>query len=251
MAVILGSGLGGFSDRVKDAVEIPYSEIPGFPVSSVQGHAGRLFSGTVRGKKIIVLSGRAHHYEGFSPEELVFPVRALKFCGVKILIITNAAGGINRTFSPGDLMAVSDHINLMGFNPLRGGNIGEIGARFPDMSFAYSKRLRELFREAAAGSGAEIREGVYLALSGPSYETPAEIRALAALGADAVGMSTVPEVIAAVHAGMEVFAVSCITNLAAGISSSPLSHEEVEETGERVKEKFSRIMEDFIGRIAL
>ncbi len=248
--VVLGSGLGEFANRVADAVAIPYGEIPHFRQAGVAGHAGRLVLGTVGGVPVAVLQGRCHYYEGHDIEDVVFPVRVLGKLGVGGLLLTNAAGGIGKALRPGDLMVIRDHINLMGLNPLRGANDERLGPRFPDMSAVYDPAFQESIAAAQAALGLQPKKGVYLALSGPSYETPAEIRMLAALGADAVGMSTVPEAICARHLGLRVAGVSCITNLAAGISAQPLSHREVTETAERVKNDFIRLLELVIPKLA-
>ncbi|GBF72698.1 purine-nucleoside phosphorylase [Paenibacillus sp. 598K] len=238
IGLILGSGLGVLGDHMTDVTVIPYHDIPHFPISTVEGHAGELLIGTLAGRKVVLMRGRFHMYEGYGPELTAFPVRVMKALGAGALIVTNAAGGIDTGFGTGDLMLITDHINLTGRNPLIGPNDDELGARFPDMSEAYSKRLRQIATEQAAAQGFELRSGVYAGLLGPSYETPAEIRMLRTLGADAVGMSTVAEVIAARHSGLEVLGISCISNMAAGILDQPLSHAEVMGTTERVKSKF-------------
>jgi len=238
VGLILGSGLGVLGDELEDAVTIPYEDIPHFPVSTVEGHAGELLVGKLQGRSVMLMRGRFHMYEGYEPERTALPVRVMKALGVTTLLVTNAAGGINLDFATGNLMLISDHINLTGRNPLVGPNDNALGVRFPDMSQAYSRRLREIAKETAGSLGFSLREGVYVGLLGPNYETPAEIRMLRTLGADAVGMSTVAEVIVARHAGIEVLGISCITNAAAGILDQPLSHEEVMQTTERVKEHF-------------
>ncbi|MDN4067426.1 purine-nucleoside phosphorylase [Paenibacillus vini] len=238
VGLILGSGLGVLADHIEEATSIPYHEIPYFPQSTVEGHAGELMIGTLNGTPVVLMKGRFHMYEGYGPELTAFPVRVMKELGVKTLLVTNAAGGINTSFQPGDLMLISDHINLTGTSPLIGQNDNELGPRFPDMSQAYSRRLRELARKTAEQNGVPLQEGVYVGLLGPSYETPAEIRMLRTLGGDAVGMSTVSEVIVARHAGLEVLGISCISNMASGILDQPLSHDEVMETTDRVREKF-------------
>lgn len=238
VGLILGSGLGVLADHIEQPVTIAYKDIPYFPQSTVEGHAGELLIGTVHGTPVVLMKGRFHMYEGYGPELTAFPVRVMKELGVSTLLVTNAAGGVNTSYSPGDLMLISDHINLTGKNPLIGPNDEELGPRFPDMSQAYSRRLRETARRIAAEKGVPLQEGVYAGLLGPSYETPAEIRMLRTLGADAVGMSTVSEVIVARHAGLEVLGISCISNMASGILDQPLSHEEVMETTELVREKF-------------
>ncbi|MFC4808424.1 purine-nucleoside phosphorylase [Paenibacillus sp. GCM10023250] len=238
VGLIMGSGLGILGDYIEQAVVIPYEDIPHFPVSTVEGHAGELMIGTLAGRPVVLMRGRFHMYEGYGPELTAFPVRVMKAIGASKLIVTNAAGGVNTSYNPGDLMLISDHINFQGRNPLVGLNDSELGVRFPDMSQPYSKRLRELAANVALEQGFSLQEGVYLAVLGPSYETPAEIRMMRVLGADAVGMSTVAEVIAANHSGMEVLGISCISNMASGILDQPLSHAEVMETTERVKTRF-------------
>jgi purine-nucleoside phosphorylase len=248
IALVLGSGLGGLADEFKDAVAIPYEEIPGFVRSTAQGHAGRLVAGTLENVPLLAMQGRFHYYEGYSPDEVTFPIRTFKLLGIRTLILTNAAGGINVESKQGSLMVISDHLNLMGVNPLRGVNEEQFGPRFPDMSAVYSRELQELVAEEARAMGIEVRRGIYAALSGPSYETPAEIHMFRTLGADAVGMSTVPEAIVARHMGMEVLGISCITNMAAGITDQPIKHEEVMETGDRVKVTFSALLKRVIAR---
>ena len=242
-AVVLGSGLGKWAERLEDISEIPYSEIPHFPVSTVASHAGKLISGTWHGKRFLCMSGRVHYYEGYSFEEVAFPVRASKFLGVKKLILTNAAGGVNLSFVPGDLMVIDDHINLTGQSPLIGPNLEGWGQRFTDLSTAYDKEYRALAHQKAAELGFSLQSGVYTWMTGPTYETPAEIRMVRTLGGDAVGMSTVPEAMVARHMGMRVLGISCITNMAAGILDQPLSHEEVSETAGKVTEKFTALIE--------
>lgn len=244
--IVLGSGLGDFADGLEDSIVVPYTEIPHFKNVSVKGHKGNLVKGKKGGVEIIVLQGRYHFYEGFDIKDVVFPVRTLCMLGIENLILTNAAGGINRDFSPGDLMAITDHINLMGVNPLTGKNDERLGPRFPDMSEIYNKKIEEMIFDTAQDLGIVLREGVYAGLRGPSYETPAEIRMLATIGADAVGMSTVPESIVAMHTGVKIGGISCITNLAAGISSKPLDHKEVTETALKVKSDFIRLLEAVI-----
>ncbi|MBN2494087.1 MAG: purine-nucleoside phosphorylase [Deltaproteobacteria bacterium] len=251
LGLILGSGLGFLADRIEAVAAIDYERLPGFPVSTVPGHRGRLVLGTLAGRQVVAMQGRFHYYEGYSMQQLVSGVRLIGRLGARALLVTNAAGGIREGFQPGDLMLISDHINLMGSNPLIGKNRDELGLRFPDMSDAYSRRLREQARRLAAELGIAVREGVYAAFTGPSYETPAEIRALAVLGADAAGMSTIPEVIAAGHMGMEVLGISCISNLAAGISPNPLSHDEVTETARQVHEVFSRFVLALVERLEM
>lgn len=246
IGLILGSGLGVLAEEIKDAIKIPYETIPEFPVSTVAGHAGQLVFGTLAGKPVVAMQGRFHYYEGYSMEKVTFPVRVMKALGVQTLIVTNAAGGVNEAFSAGDLMLIRDHINNMGANPLIGANEGTLGVRFPDMSNAYSPELRQLAKAAAATLDLSIQEGVYVGNSGPAYETPAEIHMIRKLGGDAVGMSTVPEVIVARHAGLEVLGISCISNMAAGILNVPLSHEEVMETTEQVKESFLALVKQIL-----
>jgi purine-nucleoside phosphorylase len=242
VGVILGSGLGDFAAAVEDRLEIPYGQIPGFPSSAVVGHAGKLVAGTLAGVPIVVLSGRIHFYEGHPMSAVVTPARVLGLLGCRDVVVTNAAGGIDTTFSPGDLMLISDHVNLFGTNPLIGPNDEAFGARFPDMSDAYRGDLRKLARSVAKRVRVPLKEGVYVGVTGPSYETPAEIRAFRALGAHAVGMSTVPEVIALSHMGVGVVGISCITNMAAGVLRKPLRHDEVLETTRRVKDRFVRLL---------
>jgi purine-nucleoside phosphorylase len=249
IAIVLGSGLGDFADSVLDAVVTPYEEIPHWPASKVIGHAGRLAIGTAAGKCVAALAGRVHFYEGHDLSTVVFATRVMGRLGVKQIILTNAAGGINTGFAQGALMVIDDHINLLGSNPLVGPNDDRFGARFPDMSEVYSRRLRAIADEAARARGVAISHGVYVAVHGPSYETPAEIRAFRTLGADAVGMSTVPEAIAARHMSMEVLGISCITNMAAGVLPQPLDHNEVMETARRVKGSFIALLEGIIERL--
>lgn len=250
VGVILGSGLGGFVDCFSDYLAIPYGQIPNFPSSSVPGHAGKLVFGRVAGEQVVAMQGRVHFYEGHSPERVAFPARTLCALGIDCLVVTNAAGGIRADLEVGDLMVITDHINLSGWNPLVGPNDERMGARFPDMSSAYSPALVDLLCSCAEKLGIALKKGVYAVLSGPSYETPAEIRALRALGADAVGMSTVPEVIVAAHMGVKVCGVSCISNLAAGIGTKPLSHEEVADTANRVKGVFEDVLSNFLPLVA-
>ena len=249
IAIVLGSGLGGFADDFDDAVAIPYEDIPGFVRSTAQGHAGRLVIGNVDSIPVLAMQGRVHYYEGYSLEEVTFPIRVFNLLGIKTLVLTNAAGGINVQLTQGALMMISDHVNLMGLNPLRGPNDERFGPRFPDMSAVYSPELQELVVEEARAINVEVRRGIYGALSGPSYETPAEIHMLRNLGADAVGMSTVPEAIVARHMGIEVLGISCITNMAAGISDEPINHEEVMATGVRVRATFTELLQRVIGAI--
>ncbi len=249
LALILGSGLGILGEEVEEAVSFEYGDIPHFPVSTVEGHAGRLIAGTLEGKQVLVMQGRFHLYEGYDGDAVTFPVRVMRALGVKTLIVTNAAGGVNMDYDPGDLMLIQDHINLMFRNPLIGPNDARLGPRFPDMSEGYSKRLRTLARAVSEELGIKLQEGVYCGVLGPSYETPAEIRMIRMLGGDAVGMSTVPEVIAARHSGMEVLGISCISNAAAGILDQPLSHQEVMETAEQVKDTFLKLVRAIVARV--
>ncbi|MGG4555362.1 purine-nucleoside phosphorylase [Paenibacillus humicus] len=249
IGLILGSGLGVLADHIEEAVSIAYKDIPYFPQSTVEGHAGELLIGTVQGTPVVLMKGRFHMYEGYGPELTAFPVRVMKALGVAKLLVTNAAGGINTSYKPGDLMLISDHINMTGRNPLAGPNDAEQGPRFPDMSEAYNRKLREIAKQVAKEKEVPLQEGVYVGLLGPSYETPAEIRMFRTLGADAVGMSTVSEVIVARHAGIEVLGISCISNMAAGILDQPLSHEEVIETTDRVREKFLNLVLGIIPKL--
>lgn len=246
IGLILGSGLGVLAEEIRDAVNIPYEEIPHFPVSTVEGHQGQLVIGQLNGKNVVAMQGRFHFYEGYSLEQVTFPIRVMKAMGVQTLIITNASGGINMDYEPGDLMIIKDHLNLTGRNPLIGPNQDAFGVRFPDMSTAYDPEYQELAHKVARENGIDVQEGVYVGLTGPTYETPAEIRMLRILGADAVGMSTVPEVIVACHGGIRVLGISCISNMAAGILPQPLSHSEVMETAEKVKTTFLRLMRGII-----
>lgn len=249
LALILGSGLGGFADEFAEAVAIPYGEIPGFATSTAEGHAGRLVIGKVGTVPVVAMQGRVHFYEGYSLEEVTFPIRVFKLLGLRRLVLTNAAGGIDIELNQGALMVISDHLNLMGVNPLRGPNDERFGPRFPDLSEAYSRKLQEQAVAEAHSLGVDLRRGIYAALAGPSYETPAEIHMLRALGADAVGMSTVPETIVARHMGIDVLGISCITNMAAGISDEPINHAEVMETGRRVRETFTKLLRGIISRL--
>jgi purine-nucleoside phosphorylase len=249
VAVVLGSGLGDFAAGLRDGAVLPYGQIPNWPVSKVIGHAGQLVVGGVGERRVIALAGRSHFYEGHPMDVVTFATRVLGQLGVKVLILTNAAGGINTRFSSGALMLITDHINLMGTNPLVGPNDDRFGVRFPDMSEVYSNRLRGLARDAAEQLDLALEDGIYVAVHGPSYETPAEIRAFRTLGADAVGMSTAPEAIVARHMGMEVLGISCITNMAAGVLPQPLHHDEVMETARRVRGSFIALLEGVIGRL--
>jgi purine-nucleoside phosphorylase len=242
IGIVLGSGLGAFADTLEDRRQTPYTEIPGWPPSTATGHAGKLVTGKVENTYAMVLAGRAHLYEGYTAAQVTFGIHELWRRGVRTVVLTNAAGGINLNYNPGDLVLISDHINLLGVNPLTGPNDDSMGVRFPDMSEAYPQECREIAHRAAAKMGITMREGVYAAVPGPSYETPAEIRYLRTIGADLVGMSTVPETIAANHLGMKVLAISCVTNMAAGILPQKLHHGEVMETGERVRETLVRLL---------
>ncbi len=242
IGLILGSGLGFLAEGVQGATVIGYGELPGFPVSTVEGHASRLVLGYLKKKPVAIMKGRFHYYEGYSMERIAVGVRLLARLGARLLIVTNAAGGIRRDLEPGDLLLITDHLNLMGSNPLIGPNPEHLGPRFPDMSDAYSRELRGQAHGVAHELGIALKEGVYAALTGPSYETPAEIRMLGRMGADVVGMSTIPEVIAAVHAGVKVLGISCVSNLAAGITDQPLSHAEVKETAEKARDSFSKLV---------
>jgi purine-nucleoside phosphorylase len=242
IGIVLGSGLGAFADTLENRVETPYAEIGGWPASPAAGHAGKLVTGNVGSTDVVVLAGRVHLYEGYTPAQVVFGIRELTRRGVKNVILTNAAGGINLAYQTGDLVLITDHINLTGANPLTGPNDDTLGPRFPDMTEIYSAAYREIARQAAASFGLALKEGVYAGLLGPSYETPAEIRYLRTIGADLVGMSTTLEAIAAAHAGMQVLGISCVTNLAAGILPGRLSHEEVLAAGERVQEAIVKLL---------
>lgn len=245
-AIVLGSGLGSLADSLKDAVTIPYAGIDGWPVSTAPGHAGRLVSGRLGHVPVLVLQGRVHFYEGYSPEEIAFPVRVLGEMGVPFYLATNASGGVSHELSPGDLVVLHDHINLQGFNPLRGRNEDEWGPRFPDMTFTYDRELIAIAEEAASSIGVRLQRGVYAAFPGPSFETPAEIRMIRALGADLVGMSTVPEVIVARHMGMRVCVISCVANYAAGMTEAVLTHEEVLEEMDKAAGRLSRLVESMV-----
>ena len=249
IAVILGSGLGAFADDFENAVVIPYEDITGFPRSTAEGHAGRLVIGKIDQVPLMAMQGRVHFYEGYSLEEVTFPIRVFKLLGIKTLIVTNASGGVNVQFTQGALMIISDHLNLLGDNPLRGPNDSRFGPRFPDMTAVYSPQLQEIVIEEAKALNVEVRRGIYAALAGPSYETPAEIHLMRTLGADAVGMSTVPEAIVARHMDLEVLGISCITNMAAGLSDEPINHDDVMATGDRVRETFTQLLRKVVGRI--
>lgn len=249
IGVILGSGLGDYAEALEDAVKLPYSEIPGFPRSTVAGHAGMWCCGTLYGKRVVMMQGRFHYYEGYGMKDVTLPVRVMQKIGVKTLIVTNAAGGVNLGYHPGELMVIGDMFSMTAQNPLIGPNLDAFGPRFPDMSCAFDKELRALAHECANEQGFALREGVYAQMTGPTYETPAEIRMLRTLGADAVGMSTVPEVIVARHGGMRVLGLSCITNMAAGILDQPLNHAEVTETANRVKGQFRNLLDRIIEKM--
>ncbi len=249
VGLILGSGLGVLGSEVEEAAVLAYEDIPGFPVSTVEGHAGNLVIGQLEGNRVVVLQGRFHYYEGYSMDEVVFPVRVMKLLGVETIIVTNAAGGVNTSFSAGDLMLITDHIKFFTDSPLRGTNIADFGPRFNDMGDAYTARLRGVAREVAASLGIPVHEGVYAHMPGPSFETPAEIRMLRTLGADAVGMSTVPEVITAAHAGMRVLGISAISNMAAGVLDQPLNHEEVMEMGRQIQDAFVSLVRGVVRRL--
>jgi purine-nucleoside phosphorylase len=249
IGLVLGSGLGSFADSLTNPTKIPFHEIPDFPRSTAIGHAGQLVIGHAADIPVAVMQGRVHLYEGYSPQQVAFPMRVFGRMGIRSVILTNAAGGINLTYKQGALVLISDHINLQGSNPLVGANDDRFGVRFPDMTHAYSKLYRDIAKEEARNLGMTLHEGVYAALLGPSYETPAEIRYLRTIGADLVGMSTVFEVIAARHMSINVLAISCVTNMAAGILDQPLSHQEVMETGERVRSSFEALLRAILPRI--
>ncbi|MBY6035621.1 purine-nucleoside phosphorylase [Fictibacillus nanhaiensis] len=249
IGLILGSGLGILAEEIENPIVIPYADIPEFPVSTVEGHAGQLVIGELAGKQVVAMQGRFHYYEGYSMEKVTFPVRVMKLIGVETIVVTNAAGGVNKEFEAGDLMLITDHINNMGDNPLIGANDTSFGVRFPDMSEAYTSSLQEIARKVSNELGISLKEGVYVGNTGPSYETPAEVRMLRTLGADAVGMSTVPEVIIARHAGLKVIGISCISNMAAGILDQPLTHDEVMETTEKVKANFLSLVKGIVKEI--
>ena len=242
IGLILGSGLGDYANKIENKITIPYKDLPDFPVSTVAGHVGQFVMGELKGCKVIAMQGRVHYYEGYTQRKITLPVRIMKSLGVQKMILTNAAGGVNKDFAPGTLMMITDHINFSGSNPLIGENPDEFGARFPDMSNIYSKEYRDSLKELAIKEGIELKEGVYMMFSGPSYETPAEIRMARVMGADAVGMSTVPEAIVCSQMGISVLGISCITNCAAGILDQPLNHKEVVETADQVKDDFERVL---------
>ncbi|MBQ0141128.1 MAG: purine-nucleoside phosphorylase [Kurthia sp.] len=249
IGLILGSGLGSLADEITEAIHIPYDDIPHFAKSGAIGHANQLVIGQLNGKSVLAMKGRFHYYEGFTMDEVTFPVRVMKALGIKDMIVTNACGAVNTTFKAGELMIISDHLNLVGTNPLIGPNNDELGTRFPDLSNVYDRELRSLAKNIAAKQQLKINEGVYAWWSGPTYETPAEIRMIRTLGADAVGMSTVPEAIVATHAGMKVLGISCLTNMAAGILDQPLNHEEVIEVASKVRSSFISLIKEIIEEI--
>ena len=249
IGIILGSGLGGLADLIEEPISIQYEKIPNFPVSTVEGHAGRLVFGKLQGIDVVAMQGRFHYYEGYPIHDVVFPVRVMTGLGIDTLIVTNAAGGVNESFKPGDLMIINDHINYAGVNPLIGKNLDNKGPRFVDMTWAYDKELINVAKDSARKLELEVKEGVYMWFSGPTYETPAEIKLASILGADAVGMSTVPEVIIANHEGINVLGISCITNMAAGILDQPLDHNEVVETSLKVKDAFQNFVMEIIENI--
>jgi len=250
IALVLGSGLGAFADEFAETKKVPYKKIPHFPLSTAIGHVGQLVLGKVDGVEVAGMQGRVHLYEGYSPQQVIFPIRVFARMGIKAVILTNAAGGINLNYSAGALVAIRDHINLQGVNPLIGPNDGRFGVRFPDMTQAYDPEFRKFIVEAGKKLKQNLHEGVYLALSGPNYETPSEIHAFRTLGADLVGMSTVPEVLAARHSGIRVLGISCVANMAAGVTGEKLTAEEVFETGARVKNEFIALLKAVIPKIA-
>lgn len=249
LGIVLGSGLGGLGERIENPIKISYKDIPGFPLSTVEGHKGQLIIGQLSGKNVIAMQGRFHYYEGYPLSQVVFPIRVMIGLGIKTLIVTNAAGGVNENFVPGDLMIIEDHINFTGQNPLIGQNLDSFGPRFVDMTKAYDEKLIQLAMKVGENLNINLQKGVYMWLTGPTYETPAEIRLARTLGASAVGMSTVPEVIVARHSGVEVLGISCITNMAAGILDKPLNHQEVIETSLKVQDKFEKLIVEVIDRI--
>ncbi|MCX7944331.1 MAG: purine-nucleoside phosphorylase [Deltaproteobacteria bacterium] len=247
--LVLGSGLGFIADILKDKITVPYKSLRGFPTSTVSGHEGLLIKGSLNNRNVLLMKGRFHYYEGYSMQEIALPYRAIFYSGVKKMIVTNAAGGINKSFNKGDIMLITDHINLMGDSPLIGKNCDRLGPRFPDMTYAYSKRLQKIAEQCARRLKIKLRKGVYVAMHGPSYETPAEIRFLRIIGADAVGMSTVPEVIVANHMGVEVLGFSAITNMAAGIEKVRLSHSDINEVAEKIKDRFYALITEVLTKI--
>lgn len=247
-AIVLGSGLGDYADSLRIVAQIPYSDIEGFPVSTVPGHDGRFIFGYIENIPVVCMKGRIHYYEGYKITDVVMPIRLMGLLGAEILFLTNASGGINTAFQAGDLMLITDHISCFAPNPLIGSNIEELGTRFPDMSHVYDPQLQQIIRDAAAGQQIPLQEGVYAQLTGPSFETPAEIRMLRTLGCDAVGMSTAVEAIAARHMGMKVCGISCICNLAAGMTASPLTHEEVQEAADKAAPRFKQLVTESVRR---
>lgn len=246
VAIVLGSGLGDYAEKIQVVTELDYADIEGFPVSTVPGHAGKFIFGYVEDVPVVCMKGRVHYYEGYDMSDVVLPTRLMKLLGAKILFLTNAAGGVNKNFQPGNLMMLTDHISAFVPNPLIGANIDELGTRFPDMSHVYDNELQKLIRKRAVDNHIDLKEGVYLQMTGPSYESPAEIKMMQTLGADAVGMSTVVEAIAGNHAGLRICGISCITNMAAGISANKLNHKEVQETADRVAEQFQKLVTDAV-----
>lgn len=249
IGIILGSGLGNLASQINDPIEINYKDIPDFPTSSVKGHSGKLIFGKLSGKNLVAMQGRIHYYEGQGIDKTVFPTKILCQLGIKYLIVTNACGGVNTSFNPGDLMLIKDHINFTGVNPLIGPNDDKIGSRFPDQSFTYNKDLRDIAKNAAKELNFELKEGVYMWFTGPVYETPAEVRMARIVGADAVGMSTVPEVIVANHRGVKILGISAITNMAAGILDKPLNHEEVIDVSSKIQDKFENLVKKVIEKM--
>lgn len=249
IGLILGSGLGSMGDKIENPIKLKYEEIPNFPRSTVEGHAGQLVIGELGGKTVVAMQGRFHFYEGYSMKEVTFPIRVLIRLGIESLVVTNAAGGVNMDFTPGDLMIIKDHINFTGQNPLIGKNLDQLGPRFLDMSKAYDNSYIDIAKKVGEKLGIDLKEGVYMWFTGPTYETPAEVKLARILGADAVGMSTVPEVIVANHEGVRVLGISCITNMAAGILDKPLKHEEVVETSLKVKDKFEKLIVEILNSI--
>lgn len=251
IGLILGSGLGELADEIENPIHIDYSEIPHFPVSTVEGHAGRLVVGTLNGKTVVAMQGRFHFYEGYSMQDVTFPVRVMKGLGVKLLVVTNACGGMNPEFSAGDLMIIEDHLNMTGANPLIGPNDAELGPRFPDMSTAYTPELVQFTKDTAANLGINVQQGVYAGITGPTYMTKAELRMLRTVGGDAIGMSTVPEVIVASHMSMKVIGISCITDMAIADELEPLTHEQVVAVANRTKPKFINLVKELVKNVTL
>ncbi len=249
VGMILGSGLGEYAEKIENPIKIPYSDLPNFPVSTVHGHEGQFVVGTLHGKSVIAMQGRVHYYEGYSQREITLPIRIMKVLGVDYMVITNAAGGVNRNYKPGTLMLIRDHINFSGSHPLIGGNLEEFGARFPDLTTIYRKSLREQLKSTAKREGIHLEEGVYMMFSGPSYETPSEVIFAERFGADAVGMSTVPEAIVCAHCNIPVIGISCITNMGAGILDQPLDHSEVMETANMVKKDFIKVLDLILSEV--